>query len=74
MWKTPATTTVWARVPGRDFASLERLALEHDVLLTPGSAFEYQGAASAWLRINVAYGQDSRAQAFLQHAGRPLPS
>lgn len=61
---------VWARVPGRDFASLERLALEHAVLLTPGSAFDVQGAASDWLRINVAYGQDQRAQAFLQHAGR----
>ncbi|WDY56665.1 aminotransferase-like domain-containing protein [Pseudomonas sp. PSKL.D1] len=62
---------VWARVPGRDFASLERLAVEHGVLLTPGSAFDYQGASSEWLRINVAYGQDHRAQAFLQHAGRP---
>jgi len=62
---------VWARVPGRDVASLERLALEHAVLLTPGSAFDYQGASSDWLRINVAYGQDSRAQAFFKHAGRP---
>ncbi|WP_060508889.1 PLP-dependent aminotransferase family protein [Pseudomonas sp. NBRC 111124] len=65
---------VWARVPGRDFASLERLALEHAVLLTPGSAFDYQGAGSDWLRINVAYGQDTRAQTFLQHAGRPSAS
>ncbi|PVZ32956.1 PLP-dependent aminotransferase family protein [Pseudomonas sp. CC120222-01a] len=65
---------VWARVPGHDFASLERLALEHAVLLTPGSAFDYQGAASDWLRINVAYGQDARAQGFLQHAGRPSAS
>jgi len=62
---------VWARVPGCDFASLERLAAEHDVLLTNGSAFDYQGAPSDWLRINVAYGQDTRAQAFLLHAGRP---
>ncbi|MFJ4443728.1 PLP-dependent aminotransferase family protein [Pseudomonas sp. NPDC089422] len=65
---------VWARVPGRDFASLERLALEHAVLLTPGSAFDYQGAGSDWLRINVAYGQDTRAQGFLQHARRPSAS
>jgi DNA-binding transcriptional MocR family regulator len=48
------------------------LALEHAVLLTPGSAFDPQGRASDWLRINVAYGQDSRAQAFFRHAGRPL--
>ncbi|MDU9404629.1 PLP-dependent aminotransferase family protein [Pseudomonas sp. zfem004] len=62
---------VWARSPGRDFAALERLALEHAVLLTPGSAFDPQGRACDWLRINVAYGQDVRAQAFLRHAGRP---
>jgi len=65
---------VWARVPGRDFASLEQLALQHGVLLTPGSAFDVEGAGSDWLRINVAYGQDSRAQAFLLHAGRPSAS
>ncbi|MFT0867468.1 PLP-dependent aminotransferase family protein [Pseudomonas sp. CAM1A] len=63
---------VWARVPGRGFAELERLALEHAVLLTPGSAFDPQGRASEWLRINVAYGQDLRAEAFFRHAGRPL--
>ncbi|MFJ4343877.1 PLP-dependent aminotransferase family protein [Pseudomonas sp. NPDC089401] len=65
---------VWARVPGRDVASLEQLALHDSVLLTPGSAFDYQGASSEWLRINVAYGQDSRAQAFLQQAGLPRES
>jgi len=62
---------VWARSPGRDFASLERIALDNAVLLTPGSAFDHQGASSEWLRINVAYGQDQRAQAFFRHAGRP---
>ncbi|MFP3498628.1 PLP-dependent aminotransferase family protein, partial [Pseudomonas sp. SIMBA_059] len=51
--------------------SLEQMAREHAVLLTPGSAFDYQGTPSSWLRINVAYGQDSRAQAFLKYAGRP---
>ncbi|MGW7774802.1 aminotransferase-like domain-containing protein [Pseudomonas machongensis] len=65
---------VWARVPGRDFAWLDRLALEHSVLLTPGSAFDHQGADSDWLRINVAYGQDIRAQAFFAYAGRPTDS
>ncbi|CAM3980570.1 putative HTH-type transcriptional regulator YisV [Pseudomonas reidholzensis] len=62
---------VWVRAPGRDFASLERLALAHGVLLTPGSAFDYQGAANEWLRINVAYAQDVRAQAFLREGGSP---
>ena len=62
---------VWVRSPGRDVASLERIALDNAVLLTPGSAFDHQGAPSDWLRINVAYGQDQRAQAFFRHAGRP---
>lgn len=60
---------VWARVHGRDFASLERLAQAHSVLLTPGSAFDPEGRPSDWLRINVAYAQDHRAQAFLRQAG-----
>ncbi|MDV9033949.1 PLP-dependent aminotransferase family protein [Pseudomonas sp. RAC1] len=65
---------VWARMPGRDFAWLDRLALEHSVLLTPGSAFDPVGGQSEWLRINVAYAQDRRAQAFLAAAGRPAVS
>jgi len=60
---------VWVRAPGHDFASLERLALAHSVLLTPGAAFDYQGRSSDWLRINVAYAQDVRAQGFLRAAG-----
>ncbi|MDF0732655.1 PLP-dependent aminotransferase family protein [Pseudomonas entomophila] len=62
---------VWIRSPGRSFAEVERLALTHSVLLTPGSAFDFQGKDSDWLRVNVAYGQDVRAQAFFRHAGRP---
>lgn len=57
---------VWARRPGWDFAALNRLALACSVLVAPGSAFDPQGVASDWLRINVAYAQDQRAQAFLQ--------
>lgn len=57
---------VWARRPGWDFEALNRAALACSVLLAPGSAFDPQGAASDWLRINVAYVQDQRAQAFLR--------
>ncbi len=60
---------VWARSPGRDFASLTREAQACSVLLASGSAFDPLGAASDWLRINVAYAQDERAQAFMQRAG-----
>ncbi|MDD1014908.1 PLP-dependent aminotransferase family protein [Pseudomonas rubra] len=62
---------VWARCPGRSFAELNCEAQACSVLLAPGSAFDPQGADSDWLRINVAYAQDLRAQAFLQSAGRP---
>ncbi|WP_191833470.1 PLP-dependent aminotransferase family protein [Pseudomonas fluorescens] len=65
---------VWARCPGWDFAALNREALACSVLLAPGSAFDPQGAASDWLRINVAYVQDQRAQAFLQRTRRPAQS
>ncbi|TDF85480.1 PLP-dependent aminotransferase family protein [Pseudomonas sp. H9] len=57
---------VWARRPGWDFAALNREAMACSVLLAPGSAFDPQGAASEWLRINVAYVQDQRAQAFFK--------
>lgn len=65
---------VWARCPGRSFAELSREAQACSVLLAPGSAFAPQGAACDWLRINVAYAQDQRAQAFFQRAGRPRQS
>lgn len=65
---------VWARCPGWDFASLNREALACSVLLAPGSAFDPHGTASDWLRINVAYAQDQRAQAFFQRTRRPPPS
>ncbi|MBH3428755.1 PLP-dependent aminotransferase family protein [Pseudomonas alkylphenolica] len=61
---------VWARCPGWDFASLNRQALACSVLLAPGSAFDPQGRESDWLRINVAYAQDQRAQAFFQRTRR----
>lgn len=61
---------VWARRPGWDFAALNREALVCSVQLAPGSAFDPQGTPSDWLRINVAYAQDQRAQAFFQRTRR----
>lgn len=57
---------VWTRYPGCDFACLQRIAQEQGVLLSPGSAFDPQGRDSDWLRINVAYARDRRAQGFFQ--------
>lgn len=61
---------VWARCPGVDSAGLQHLAQAEGVLLSAGAAFDPQGADSDWLRINVAYAQDIRAQAFFQAVGR----
>lgn len=61
---------VWARCPGVDSARLQQIAQAEGVLLSPGSAFDPRGADSDWLRINVAYAQDIRAQAFFQAVGR----
>ncbi len=57
---------VWTRYPGADFSHLQELAHGAGVLLSPGSAFDPQGRDSGWLRINVAYARDVRAQAFFQ--------
>ncbi|MEE1922843.1 PLP-dependent aminotransferase family protein [Pseudomonas sp. 148P] len=57
---------VWTRYPGANFSHLQALAQDAGVLLSPGSAFDPQGRDSDWLRINVAYARDVRAQAFFQ--------
>lgn len=57
---------IWTRYPGVPFARLQQSAQEHGVLLSPGSAFDPQGRDSDWLRINVAYARDHRAQGFFQ--------
>ncbi|MDD0975526.1 PLP-dependent aminotransferase family protein [Pseudomonas fontis] len=62
---------VWARCPNRSFADLHGEALKAGVLLSPGAAFYPDNAPSDWLRINVAYAQDPRAQGFFQAAGQP---
>lgn len=61
---------VWTRYPGADFARLQEVALREGVLLSPGSAFDPQGRGSDWLRINVAYAQDVRAEAFFKAVGQ----
>lgn len=61
---------VWARYAGVDSAGLQSLARACGVLLSPGSAFNPAGVECDWLRINVAYAQDVRAQAFFQAAAQ----
>ena len=64
---------VWTRYPGIDFARLQSIAQEHGVLLSPGAAFDPQGRDSEWLRVNVAYARDRRAQGFFQAVAQASP-
>ncbi|WP_460109420.1 aminotransferase-like domain-containing protein [Pseudomonas sp. H3_E06] len=67
---------IWARPPLCDYAGVQDLARRFGVLLSSRSAFSPSGADSDWLRINVAYARDPRAQAFFRAAAldRPLVS
>jgi DNA-binding transcriptional MocR family regulator len=64
---------IWARAPMCDYAGLQRLAKQCGVMLSSRTAFSPSGAASDWLRINVAYARDPRALEFLQAAALDRP-
>ena len=60
---------LWAR-PGAARASrLSACAQRLGVLLSPGALFSLNGEHSDWLRINVAYACDQRAQALFRDLG-----
>ncbi|RBH59714.1 MULTISPECIES: PLP-dependent aminotransferase family protein [Pseudomonas] len=60
---------IWARSPGYPLAQVLARARKLGVLLAPGDAFMPQGKNSDWLRINVAYASDLRAQKFFRLLG-----
>ncbi|MES2010023.1 MAG: PLP-dependent aminotransferase family protein [Pseudomonadota bacterium] len=61
---------LWARTRGiEDSRELVTLAEQHGVTLAPGNYFRPGGEGSAWIRINSAFVEEPRAQAFLQEAG-----
>ncbi|QBZ91038.1 PLP-dependent aminotransferase family protein [Pseudomonas viciae] len=64
---------IWARPPLCDYAGLQRLAKRFGVSLSSRTAFSPSGADSDWLRINVAYALDPRAQAFFRAAALDRP-
>lgn len=64
---------IWARPPISDYAALQRLAKRFGVQLSSRTAFSPSGANSAWLRINVAYALDPRAQAFFRISALDRP-
>ena len=60
---------VWARLPGmRDTTALARRALEHGIVLAPGSVFRANGQPSDYLRFNVATSSHPRLERFLAEA------
>ncbi|UZE16483.1 PLP-dependent aminotransferase family protein [Pseudomonas sp. B21-054] len=64
---------IWARPPICDYAALQRLAKRFGVQLSSRTAFSPSGANSEWLRINVAYALDPRAQAFFRASALDRP-
>ncbi|MCB1916058.1 MAG: PLP-dependent aminotransferase family protein [Rhodocyclaceae bacterium] len=57
---------VWARMPGlRDTTALARRALEHGIVLAPGSVFRANGQPSEYLRFNVATSCQPRLERFV---------
>lgn len=62
---------IWARVPHvDDSARLVPCGEPFGVSASPGSHFRPHGEPSPWLRINVAFALDPRAQAFFAAAAR----
>ncbi|MEB0076078.1 PLP-dependent aminotransferase family protein [Pseudomonas sp. CCI3.2] len=57
---------VWARPRHLSAQQVNQIAEELHVQLSPGSAFMPEGQTCDWLRLNVAYAQDIRAQTFFQ--------
>ncbi len=60
----------WARAPGVDDSTrLAEAARAHGLRLAPGSEHRPDGAATPWVRLNLAHLQDPRARAFVAAAG-----
>ncbi|MEA9977296.1 MULTISPECIES: PLP-dependent aminotransferase family protein [unclassified Pseudomonas] len=57
---------VWVRPRHLNTRKVNQIAKELHVQLSLGSAFMPEGEAYGWLRLNVAYTQDIRAQTFFQ--------
>jgi len=62
---------IWARPRAHEPAQVRALAHEFGIVLSSRTAFTPGGEASDWLRINVAYASDPRAQAFFRACGLP---
>lgn len=57
---------IWARPRWLDSQRVQQIARDLHIQLSPGSAFLPAGETCDWLRLNVAYTQDVRAQTFLR--------
>jgi len=65
---------IWARVPHIDDPQqLMDCASACGVTIAPGSYFRPHSEPTPWIRINAAYAQDRRAQAFFEQAAQLEP-
>ncbi|MCW1245861.1 PLP-dependent aminotransferase family protein [Pseudomonas sp. SAICEU22] len=64
---------IWARPPLCDYAELQRMARRCGVQLSSRTRFSPSGADTDWLRINVAYARDPKAQAFFRATALDRP-
>jgi DNA-binding transcriptional MocR family regulator len=61
---------VWARPRHVPAERVRKIAEQLQIQLSQGSTFLPQGQACDWLRLNVAFTQDVRAQAFFRQIGQ----
>ena len=61
---------IWARPRRLDAPRVQQIARELHIQLSQGSTFLPQGEGCDWLRLNVAYTQDVRAQRFFQRVAQ----
>jgi DNA-binding transcriptional MocR family regulator len=62
---------IWARPREHEPAQVRMLAHSFGIVLSSTTAFSPSGETGDWLRINVAYASDPRAQAFFQACALP---
>ncbi|MGF6154459.1 PLP-dependent aminotransferase family protein [Pseudomonas fluorescens] len=62
---------IWARPREHEPARVRTLAHSFGIVLSSRTAFSPSGETGDWLRINVAYASDPRAQAFFQACALP---
>jgi DNA-binding transcriptional MocR family regulator len=69
-WITPrGGFYLWCRLPdGQDAAAIARRCMEENIVLAPGNVFSVSGAATGFMRFNVAQSGDAKVMDALRRA------